>query len=55
MTEHQALIEVFQFMVEQQIEYGRIKNNTRHQATRAARATRARKKKNAMKVHDNVV
>ena len=55
MTEHQALIEVFQFMVEQQIEYGRIKNNTRHQATRAARAARARKKKNAMKVHANVV
>jgi hypothetical protein len=39
--DHDALINVFQYMVDQQIRYSREKNSTRHQAMRAARAARA--------------
>ena len=44
MTEHQALIDVFQYMVDQQIRYGRERNDQRHLLTKAARRSRRAQK-----------
>lgn len=40
MTEHHALIDVFQYMVEQQLAFGREKNDKRHLLTKAQRRSR---------------